>query len=75
MLASTISGSTGGRFVVEIPLLFENDLESLFSTVISVFAHKRTQMLRLNERGLDEAQATARMQAQLSVTEKALRAD
>ena len=72
---STVSGSTSVRFVVEIPLLFENALESRFSTIVSVFAHQRTQMLRLLERGLDEAQANARVQAQLPVAEKALRAD
>ena len=63
------------RIVVEVPLLFENALESEFDFVVSVFTNELTQMHRLMERGLDKAEAKNRLAAQLPVEEKAGRAD
>ena len=60
---------------VELPLLFENALESEFDFVVSVFTNQRTQMHRLLERGLDKTEAEIRLAAQLPVEEKACRAD
>ena len=61
--------------VVEVPLLFENALESEFDFVVSVFSNERTQMHRLLERGLDKTEAENRIATQLPVEEKACRAD
>lgn len=63
------------RVVVEIPLLYEKKLESEFDFVLSVYAHQRTQMHRLHERGLSEEESSGRLAAQLPAGEKASRAD
>ena len=61
--------------VVEIPLLFENDLQSHFVQTISTFASRSIQLERLRERGLSTKQANARIDAQLSGERKAELAD
>ena len=61
--------------VVEIPLLFENDLQSHFVQTISTFASRSIQLERLRERGLSTNQANARIDAQLSGERKAELAD
>jgi len=61
--------------VVEIPLLFENDLQSHFVQTISTFASRSIQLERLRERGLSTKQANARIDAQLSGERKAEMAD
>lgn len=67
---SQVSGSTRTRHVVEIPLLFENSLESLFSCVVSVFCSQQTQCKRLIQKGMTIEDANARMNAQMPVEEK-----
>ncbi len=61
--------------VVEIPLLFENDLQSHFVQTISAFATRELQFDRLLERGLPKEQANARIDAQMSCECKAELAD
>ena len=61
--------------VVEIPLLFENDLQSHFVQTISTFASRSIQLERLRERGLSTSQANARIDAQLPGERKAELAD
>jgi dephospho-CoA kinase len=61
--------------VFEIPLLFENGNEGRFATVWVVSAPREVQIQRLKQRdGLDAAEAQARLDAQMSVAEKAARA-
>ena len=72
---SKIDKSENSLFVVEIPLLFENDLQSHFAHVISLFASREIQVARLLERGLPLKQAEGRIDAQLPVEEKVERAD
>ena len=60
---------------VELPLLFENSLESEFDFVVSIFSNPKTQMHRLLERGLDQTEARNRLDAQLPTGLKARRAD
>ena len=60
---------------VELPLLFENSLESEFDFVVSIFSNPKTQMHRLLERGLDHSEARNRLDAQLPTGLKARRAD
>ena len=61
--------------VVEIPLLFENDLQSHFVQTISTFSTRKVQFERLRERGLSTKQANARIDAQLPGERKAEMAD
>jgi dephospho-CoA kinase len=58
---------------VMIPLLFECELEQMFSAVWCVGASRVTQMNRLKARGLSEAEAAQRLASQMPVTEKMAR--
>ena len=72
---SSINISSQSNFVVEVPLLFENDLHSLFTKTISVHASTNHQFLRLQKRSLSEPEIIARLDSQMSVDEKSSRAD
>lgn len=72
---SYIRLSSKNKFVVEIPLLFENNLDGLFTKTISVHASDSMQFIRLKERGLSVAQINSRINSQMSVSEKSERAD
>lgn len=62
--------------VFEIPLLYEKGSQDRFSTVWVVGASPEVQLRRLIERdGLTKEQAQARLDAQMSVSEKARLAD
>lgn len=62
------------RWVVEIPLLFEKNLDADFDLTVCVHCSHDTQLARLQSRGLPPEQALARMKAQLPVAEKVRRA-
>lgn len=63
------------RVVLDIPLLFENGLQDAFATILLVYAPPETQLRRLVEgRGFSEADARARIAAQLPMEEKRGRA-
>jgi dephospho-CoA kinase len=62
------------RWVVEIPLLFEKNLDADFDLTVCVHCSHSTQLARLESRGLPPEQALARMKAQLPVEEKVRRA-
>lgn len=72
---SLISISSQSNFVVEVPLLFENDLYSLFTKTISVHASTNLQFLRLQKRSLSDPEIIARLDSQMPVDEKSNRAD
>ena len=59
--------------VVMIPLLFECELEKMFSAVWSVGASRTTQMKRLAARGLSETEAAQRLASQMPVADKMAR--
>lgn len=61
--------------VVEIPLLFEKDLQSSFDLTCSVVSHPEVQHRRLLARGWSAAEIAARQQRQWSLEDKARRAD
>jgi dephospho-CoA kinase len=61
--------------IVEIPLLFEKDLQGNFSTTICVSSSPEVQLERLKARGMSESQIQYRKQRQLSLEEKMRRAD
>lgn len=56
--------------VQDVPLLFENGLGDLFESTILVYVPPAVQMERLVARGVDEADARARIGAQLPIDEK-----
>ena len=59
---------------VMIPLLFECELEKMFSAVWCVGASRAVQLRRLAARGFAEAEATQRLASQMPVVEKMARA-
>ena len=58
---------------VMIPLLFECELEPMFSAVWCVGASRVVQMNRLKARGLSESEAAQRLASQMPVAEKMAR--
>ena len=68
--------NAGAEIVVQdVPLLYENGLEDLFSSVVLVYAPAETQLRRLVEdRGLSEERARAMIAAQMPIDEKRRRA-
>ena len=59
---------------VMIPLLFECELEQMFSAVWSVGASRAVQISRLKARGFSETEAAQRLAGQMPVAEKMARA-
>jgi len=73
MAASTAEAIEAGVQVVvqDVPLLFENGLEHLYSTVLLVYVPEDFQLKRLVEgRGLAEDRARAMIAAQMPIEEK-----
>src|SRR5471030_3068216 len=59
---------------VMIPLLFECELEQMFSAVWSVGASRAVQISRLKVRGFSETEVAQRLASQMPVAEKMARA-
>jgi dephospho-CoA kinase len=73
MAAGTAEAIEAGAEVVvqDVPLLFENRLEHLYSTVLLVYVPEEVQLKRLVEgRGLTEDRARAMIAAQMPIEEK-----
>ena len=70
-----VEESEAKRIAVEVPLLFENALETEFDQVVTVFTNETTQMKRLLQRGLSSTEAEQRISSQLPSSEKARMAD
>jgi len=66
----------GAEVVIQdVPLLYENKLEDLFSSVVLVYVPEDVQLERLlEERGLDADRARAMIAAQMPIDEKRRRA-
>jgi dephospho-CoA kinase len=61
--------------IQDVPLLYENGLEDLFSSVVLVYVPPDVQLERLVEgRGLDHDRARAMIAAQMPIDEKRRRA-
>ena len=67
--------NSGGDWVVEIPLLFEKKLQNRVDFTVCVTCHPDVQSKRLEERGLDPAQAKARLDRQMPLADKVALAD
>src|SRR5579859_3741718 len=77
MAERTREASERGAEVViqDVPLLYENGLEDLFSSVVLVYAPPEVQLERLVAgRGLDEDRARTMIAAQMPIEEKRRRA-
>jgi dephospho-CoA kinase len=77
MAARTAQAAERGVQVVvqDVPLLFENGLERLYSSVVLVYVPENVQLKRLVEgRGLSEERARAMIAAQMPIEEKRRRA-
>jgi dephospho-CoA kinase len=77
MADRTVEAVEGGARVVvqDVPLLFENGLEPLFSSVVLVYVPEAMQVQRLVDgRGFTEDRARAVMAAQMPIEEKRRRA-
>jgi dephospho-CoA kinase len=61
--------------VVSIPLLYEVAAETEFDCVVVVGCSEQTQLARLTQKGLSEAQARARIRAQWPLQQKMDKAD
>jgi dephospho-CoA kinase len=73
MTARTAEAMDGGAEIViqDVPLLFENGLQDLFSSTVLVYARPETQVARLVEqRGLPRDRARAILAAQMPIDEK-----
>ena len=70
-----VAASSNKPVIVEIPLLFEKNLEKLFDISVCVTAGRPAQLMRLAGRGFGRNEALARMARQLPMREKELRAD
>jgi dephospho-CoA kinase len=77
MSARTAEAANRGADVVvhDVPLLFENGLDSVYADVVLVYAPARTQLRRLVDgRGISEERARAMLAAQMPIDEKRGRA-
>ncbi len=77
MARRTSEAVDGGAEIVvqDVPLLYENRLEDLFSSVVLVYVPPEVQLQRLVKgRGLDETRARAIISAQMPIHEKRRRA-
>ena len=73
MAARTVEATEGGAQVVvqDVPLLFENGLAGLYTTVVLVYVPERLHVKRLVEgRGLNAERARAMIGAQMPIEEK-----
>lgn len=62
--------------IVDIPLLYESELDNLFKKILVVYVPREVQLARLMERnGLTFEQASGRLDAQMDIEEKRRRAD
>lgn len=70
-----IEEEPNGDWVVEIPLLFEKNLENKVDLTVCVFSDLSSQLSRLERKGMNRHQAMARVEAQIPLNEKAEKAD
>ena len=72
---SFVQSCPSHKCMIELPLLFENNLQSRFNCTLSTFAPITMMLKRIYARGLSHADAVARVESQWSVSEKADLAD
>jgi dephospho-CoA kinase len=70
ILRELLRSGTHPKWVVEVPLLFEKSLENWFDFTLCVACDPSSQLLRLEQRGLDRALAGKRISKQLPLARK-----
>ena len=74
MTCAAEKANAASPLLVDIPLLFENHLESHFSSIIAVACSRETQIQRVVARGIEEKIAESILAAQTPTLEKISRA-
>jgi len=69
-LRKLATADTSRSYVVEIPLLFEKNLEEGFDVVICVACSEDVRLQRLAGRGMNSLEAKKRISSQLTLAEK-----
>ena len=72
---SFVQSCPSPKCMIELPLLFENNLQSHFNCTLSTFAPSLMILNRLHARGLSREEAEARIGSQLPITKKGDLAD
>ncbi len=72
---STLDEEPDKNWVVEIPLLYEKKLEKDFDLVVCLSSSRENQLERLQSRGMNEADAEARIASQAPLAEKIEKSD
>jgi dephospho-CoA kinase len=75
VLREKLAEQPNGRWVVEVPLLFEKNMENWFDFTITVACAPSQQLARLEQRGLPHALAEQRISKQLPLSRKLELAD
>lgn len=77
MADRTIEAAEGGAEVIvqDVPLLFENGLQGLFSATVLVYVAQGLQIQRLEARGVPRERALGMIAAQMPIEEKRSLAD
>ena len=70
-----LAGAPAAAWVIETPLLFENQLENWFDFTVCVASDSAVQLTRLEHRGLSRALAEQRISKQLPLARKIELAD
>jgi len=70
-----VAGDPDSTWVVEVPLLFEKNLEKFYDLTVCVYAQEEIQLERLAARGLSATQACLRIANQLPLFQKIKQAD
>ncbi len=72
---AAVANSPEANWVVEIPLLFEKNLQNRVDFTVCVLSDLSTQVERLEQKGMGRAHALARINRQMPVSCKAEKAD
>jgi dephospho-CoA kinase len=75
ILRTRLAEAPAADYVVEVPLLFEKQLENWFDFTVCVATTSHLQIARLEERGLPKALAEQRISKQLPLAQKLELAD
>jgi len=70
LLREMLRSAPGVDWLVEVPLLFEKAMENWFDFTVCVASDQRSQLARLEQRGLDRALAEQRISKQLPLARK-----
>jgi dephospho-CoA kinase len=72
---TALAADPAARWAIEVPLLFEKDLENWFDFTVCVACAPEQQLVRLEQRGLSRELARQRISKQLPLERKIERAD